>query len=518
MQRIFIILLIACFAFAGCDQREKITSAIIFGTIKNNTEKYIILKNETITDTIKLGTHNIFQKQISIQSPEYFVLKYGDEIITIYLKPGDNIKLSCNAKNVHETIKFYGARTLENNLLTEKFNYNEKHPALIDFTGLNENSFNKKNDSVYNLNMEFIKRYKQENKESDAYFIHIEEAKCLYLWAETNIAYEAAYNSYLKKGNQNLSEKFKNKLKIINFNDSTLTDIFEYRAFIESYLNVEAGKLTNNFEAAGDLDFFNNKINILLKIVTDKKVRNRLFSDYFRDHIKIFGINGLEPLYTKFKKECSNQKFKAEVKSLYDKWTRIAPGNKAIDFSLPDINGKTYSLADFKGKFVYIDVWATWCAPCRREIPFMQKLHAAYKNNDTVLVSISIDESIDAWKKMSEIENPQWLQLHADNKSTILDDYLISSIPRFILIDNNGFIIDAQAPAASVKIKKLSPLRKVQKIFSSDFLPLIPEGKSLKISVPLKSPLGDLGVKRLFGVDSKLLLEKRKLRYSQFLK
>ncbi len=48
----------------------------------------------------------------------------------------------------------------------------------------------------------------------------------------------------------------------------------------------------------------------------------------------------------------------------------------------------------------------------------------------------------------------------------------------------------------------MSPLRKVQKIFSSDFLPLIPEGKSLKISVPLKSPLGDLGVKRLFGVDS----------------
>ncbi len=50
----------------------------------------------------------------------------------------------------------------------------------------------------------------------------------------------------------------------------------------------------------------------------------------------------------------------------------------------------------------------------------------------------------------------------------------------------------------------MSPLRKVQKIFSSDFLPLIPEGKSLKISVPLKSPLGDLGVKRLFGVDSKM--------------
>ncbi len=52
----------------------------------------------------------------------------------------------------------------------------------------------------------------------------------------------------------------------------------------------------------------------------------------------------------------------------------------------------------------------------------------------------------------------------------------------------------------------MSPLRKVQKIFSSDFLPLIPEGKSLKISVPLKSPLGDLGVKRLFGVDSTIIL------------
>ncbi len=59
-----------------------------------------------------------------------------------------------------------------------------------------------------------------------------------------------------------------------------------------------------------------------------------------------------------------------------------------------------------------------------------------------------------------------------------------------------------------IKNKNLSPLRKVQKIFSSDFLPLIPEGKSLKISVPLKSPLGDLGVKRLFGVDSNFKFRK----------
>jgi thioredoxin-related protein len=83
-------------------------------------------------------------------------------------------------------------------------------------------------------------------------------------------------------------------------------------------------------------------------------------------------------------------------------------------------------------------------------------LYLEYKKKDVVFISISIDDSLDAWKKMLGKENPEWLQLHMEKgKSNLLDAYLISTIPRFILIDKEGKIINAQAPAASGDIRKL---------------------------------------------------------------
>ncbi len=118
---------------------------------------------------------------------------------------------------------------------------------------------------------------------------------------------------------------------------------------------------------------------------------------------------------------------------------------------MPD--GKQVQLKDIcKGKFTYIDVWATWCGPCKKEIPFMEKLVERFKGNDKVqFVSISVDENVEAWKKMIAADKPQWAQYNINGEANkqFSADWGITGIPRFIMIDKNGNIFAADATRPS---------------------------------------------------------------------
>ena len=122
--------------------------------------------------------------------------------------------------------------------------------------------------------------------------------------------------------------------------------------------------------------------------------------------------------------------------------------------------GKT-SLSDLKGKFVYIDLWATWCSPCIKEIPSLKKVEKQYEGKNIEFVSISVDEgrgykgdaaaAYEGWKKMVAEKELGGIQLFADNgfRSQFVQDYKVNGIPRFILIDPNGNIVSADAPRPS---------------------------------------------------------------------
>lgn len=140
--------------------------------------------------------------------------------------------------------------------------------------------------------------------------------------------------------------------------------------------------------------------------------------------------------------------------ALYDS----APGNKAADFTYPDVNGKNVSLSDFKGKVVLVDVWATWCGPCRGEIPHLKKLEQDMYGKDVVFLGVSVDEAKDKQKWLDFIDQEKLggIQLHASGWSKITKDYKIKGIPRFMLFDKNGNIVSADAPRpSSPELKKM---------------------------------------------------------------
>lgn len=134
--------------------------------------------------------------------------------------------------------------------------------------------------------------------------------------------------------------------------------------------------------------------------------------------------------------------------------TVLGKGQVSPKFSgYENYKGGLTSLDDLKGKYVYIDVWATWCGPCKAEIPFLKEVEKAYHDKNIEFVSISVDKAKDneAWKKMVEEKELGGIQLFADNdwNSDFVKEYKVNSIPRFLLIDPAGNIVSSDASRPS---------------------------------------------------------------------
>jgi thiol-disulfide isomerase/thioredoxin len=129
----------------------------------------------------------------------------------------------------------------------------------------------------------------------------------------------------------------------------------------------------------------------------------------------------------------------------------LKPGGPAFAFSYPDKNGKNVTMADLKGKVILVDVWATWCGPCKAEIPHLKKLEEEMKGTDVQVVSISVDEAKDKekWQKMIKDENLGGLQLFASGWGDIAKYYKINGIPRFMVFDREGKIVTTDSPRPS---------------------------------------------------------------------
>ncbi|MVZ62307.1 TlpA disulfide reductase family protein [Sphingobacterium humi] len=115
-------------------------------------------------------------------------------------------------------------------------------------------------------------------------------------------------------------------------------------------------------------------------------------------------------------------------------------GAMVPDFSLPDQDNKQRSFAEFKGKYVLLDFWASWCAPCRASFPRIREVNAKLKGKDFVIVNVSIDKNKEAWLNAVKEEANPWPQLY-DNTLMSSALFNVSAVPTSYLIDPSGKII-----------------------------------------------------------------------------
>ena len=130
----------------------------------------------------------------------------------------------------------------------------------------------------------------------------------------------------------------------------------------------------------------------------------------------------------------------------------LGPGANAPDIECVDLQGNVHHLSEFAGKPLYIDLWASWCGPCRAEIPHLAKMvEALGKDPELICISISIDEEQDEWLAKVDEDKPFWPQFLATQagQESVSKVYGVSGIPRFMLLDADGKIASVNAPRPS---------------------------------------------------------------------
>ncbi len=151
---------------------------------------------------------------------------------------------------------------------------------------------------------------------------------------------------------------------------------------------------------------------------------------------------GLTYFYLSYRKEKIQRERKVDSERLYSSLgiQRIDPPEEAETFTLKTLKGGMASLEDYRGKLIFLNFWATWCPPCRAEMPSMQRLWEEFKEEDFVILAINIQEEI---KLVSSFMNERGLSFPVllDEKGEVARSYGISGIPATFFLNPDGEII-----------------------------------------------------------------------------
>jgi len=188
-----------------------------------------------------------------------------------------------------------------------------------------------------------------------------------------------------------------------------------------------------------------------VEVVMNDFVKNNPDSHFSLDAItKIAGsyFDGAKvaPLYKQLTSRLRNTKEGKLVGTNIEASFATEPGKMAPDFTQKDPDGKAVRLSEFKGKYILLDFWASWCGPCRAENPKVLKAYKAFKDKNFTVLGVSIDreEMRAAWLKAVKDDALPWTQLidpdHTDPKSAS-NKYAVHAIPSNFLIDPSGKII-----------------------------------------------------------------------------
>lgn len=148
-------------------------------------------------------------------------------------------------------------------------------------------------------------------------------------------------------------------------------------------------------------------------------------------------------LYAQLDKTVQQSAYGKRIAYMLDAGNRTAVGNKAPYFELPDSNGISHSITEFRGKYVLIDFWASWCVPCRKENPGLVKAYAQYKAQGFEILSISLDSNKPQWLASAAKDSLTWMQL-CDLKAyngAVPALYGVHAIPQNFLLDREGKIV-----------------------------------------------------------------------------
>lgn len=194
-----------------------------------------------------------------------------------------------------------------------------------------------------------------------------------------------------------------------------------------------------------EMQTIQEKMMEVAKAGISKNITNAVGIQMLKQNFYYMSIEELDPLVSQIPAAYDNDEVIIKIKETVKNMKATAVGQKFVDFEMKTPEGEAIKLSDYvgKGKVVLIDFWASWCGPCRREMPNLVDAYAKYKNKNFEIVGVSLDQENNAWKEAITKLNITWPQM-SDLKYWNCEGsklYAVSSIPHTVLIDGEGTII-----------------------------------------------------------------------------
>lgn len=362
----------------------------------------------------------------------YANVYYGEKTKNVYLQKGDDVTISFDAKDFDNTFAVKGGNE-------KAIDYLNK----IQLTGLSNEAYIQpwsEFKATVDKKIASMKRLLKARKfAADDKFLKMEEGRITYFYANAFLMYPVSHTYLTQDTTLVLGKDYYDTLRQYVKEDDDLADNDEYRNYMIETAHVfdEAGKNIRQLypKVLAEMSYIGEN-------TKSDKVRESLIHFLAFTYVEGNGVENITDLQNLYYTYVTSPRLNEIFKKACAKWDKAAVGRPSPVFKGVDVNGKEMTLRDFRGKYIYIDMWATWCGPCQKELPFLKKLEEKFKGRNIVFVGLSIDQDKAKWAARVKSGALSGTQLYIGKGSKFQSDYRISGIPRFILLDPNGRIVN----------------------------------------------------------------------------
>lgn len=399
-----------------------------------------------------------FSFSVPVEKAGFYYLSTVRNKKRLYLKPNDQINLVLDPKSGTELNA--SKSTEENRLIAQ---WEQLKAPLMPFVAMGAKPDREAFSAIYKNLQPNIEGFMQQIHTADAKFNTLFKSA---IQLDNNLlALNMLLKSSLEKRGTfmmpsrdflNVPDDYKSFLKAHRLRSANILQLGEgyeylnlYSKFNLSYLSDEERKQLDN---AG-------RVKLMMDATTNDTLKTFVLRSQLEELEEyVANYSEFKEVFMPYQRYAKSLPVKRKYDGLLNMFVADTAfiGKTAYDFVLPDVNGKMVSMEQFKGKVVLIDVWATWCGPCKAQMPFLKEVEHDYKGNDNVVfVGISLDAQKDKqkWLDMIKAKELEGVQLLDDVGKSFGRKYKAVSIPRFFLIDKAGKWAEVRCPLPENKDK-----------------------------------------------------------------